>query len=156
MSTSDDEPIDPFEAHFHREPLPGAGIKVIVLCDGQGTRSDEVARSLEDLILARGRDVETVVIPVAGRGFNRALQIGLEGATAPLVLITSARAPWSSGHLDPLLTSIDHCDHAIGRRTSSLVERARATACWLPWRVLFAVPVVDVHSPCRLHRLEKL
>src|SRR5213078_1565937 len=99
----------PFEAHFHRDPLPGAGIRVIVVCHDDGPPADRVARSLEDLIVARGRRVETIVMPVAGRGFNRALELGLEGASEPLVLITSATEPWTAGHLDPLLASIDHC-----------------------------------------------
>src|SRR4051794_19820176 len=121
MSTSDDaEPIDPFEAHFHRDPLPGAGIRVIVLCAGDHARSDEVSRALEELIIARGRTVESIVVPVAGRGYNHALELGLEGASLPLVLVTSAREPWTEGHLDPLLASIDHCDHVIGRRRVSL------------------------------------
>src|SRR4051812_25632058 len=122
MSTSDDQPIDPFEAHFHRDPLPGAGIRVIVVCRDDDARADEVARSLEDLVVARGRRVETVVMPVAGLGFNRALELGLEGASMPLVLITSAVETWTAGHLDPLLTAIDHCDHVIGRRKASLAE----------------------------------
>src|SRR5437763_1070455 len=98
MSTSD-EPIDPFEAHFHREPLPGAGVRVIVLCHGAPARSDEVASGLEGLLAGLGRAVESVIVPVAGKGENRALDDGLAGASLPLVLVTSASEAWAAGHL---------------------------------------------------------
>lgn len=155
MSTSD-EPIDPFEAHFHRDPLPQAGIRVVVLCQDDHDRSAAVAGALESLISARGRGVESVIVPVAGRGTGRALEQALEGAGLPLVLVTTTEEPWTAGHLDPLLESIDRCDHVLGRRQVSLSQRLARWLGRLPWKLLFAVPVADIHSPCRLHRLEKL
>ncbi len=60
MSTSD-EPLDAFDAHFQRDPIPKhSGIRVIVLCQGDPSRSDEVAASLEALIVAQGRNAERV------------------------------------------------------------------------------------------------
>ncbi len=52
-----------------------------------------------------------MIVPVAGRGWNRALEEGLRGTNVPLVLVTTAIEPWTAAHLDPLLKSIDACDH---------------------------------------------
>ena len=61
MSGSDDF-LDPFEAHFRREPLPGAAILVIVLSNGTEARGREVAKSLADLVIAfiEGGQIELV------------------------------------------------------------------------------------------------
>src|SRR4051794_38435578 len=116
MSTSDDEMIDPFEAHFHRDPLPGAAVRVVVLVNGDFGRAEEVARSLVERLISQGRAAESRVVPIAGQGQARALDHGIEGATTPLILVTSAEEPWSAEHLEPLLRAIDHCDHVLGRR----------------------------------------
>src|SRR5262249_17315261 len=78
-------------------------------------------------------------------------------AALPLVLLTTALEPWTAAHLQPLLEAIDLCDHAIGRRIEG--SRWRTFCAWagsIPRRLIFAVPVIDVHSPCQLPRLEKL
>src|SRR5258707_3887609 len=156
MSPSADDFFDPFEAHLRRDPLPGAAVRVIVLAPDDGPAAGRVARSLEELIAQRGRQVDSVVVSGAGRGLNDALALGLEGAVAPLVLVTTAGEPWTAAHLDPLLDAINHCDHVVGRRQDGPTLRLRRWFGRLPWRLVFAVPVHDVHSPCRLHRREKL
>jgi hypothetical protein len=93
---------------------------------------------------------------LGARGAGRALEFGLRDATAPLILVTTSEELWTLAHLDPLLEAIDRCDHVVGRRRLSLIARIRRWVGRLPWRFLFAVPVLDVHSPCRLHRREKL
>ena len=70
--------------------------------------------------------------------------------------MTSADEPWTAEHLEPLLEAIDHCDHVVGRRRAGPLAGCDAGSAGFPWRLIFAVPVDDVHSPCRLHRLEKL
>jgi hypothetical protein len=156
MSTSDDDCLDPFEAHFQRHSLDDAAVRVVVISDGDSVRSALVGSSISDLLLARGRSAEVVVVVVDEGGLAEAVEGGLLGASAPLVLITDAIAPWSSGHLDPLLKAINHCDHVFGRRAIGWRGAVGRWFAGLLWRSVFAVPVADVHSPCQLHRLAKL
>ncbi len=72
------------------------------------------------------------------------------------MIATSALAPWSAGHLDPLLKTIDARDHAIGCRPRSILGRVVRRCAALPYRLLFAVPVADLYSPLRIHRREAL
>ena len=116
----------------------------------------EVAETLVKLLGKLGRKAEAVAVSAESDGWSRAIEKGLEGASQPLILIAASPGPWSEGHLRPLVQSIDTCDHALGRRP--LPPGARL-ARWLAarrWQWLFAVPAVDVHTPCRLHRREKL
>ena len=62
------------------------------------------------------------------------------------MIVTTATAPWSAAHLDPLLKAIDARDHVVGRRPAagrpgSPVAQGPALS------VLFALPVVDLYSP---------
>ena len=52
------------------------------------------------------------------------LRRGLEGASLPLVLVTTADEPWTADHLGPLLEAIDKSDHVIGRRPTACREAA--------------------------------
>ncbi len=155
MTTSDTSD-DPFADHFRRDPLPEAGIRVIFLTDLPAESADAIVAPLVDMIAALGRQVEHRIISIQEAGLGRALERGLQGATLPLVLVTTAEEPWEKRHLQPLLEAIDQCDHVIGCRP----EKSRGN--WAGWlrvlarRLIFAVPLRDVHSPCRLHRLEKL
>ncbi len=151
-----DEWIDPFEEHFRRSPLPGAAVRVVALARGSSAQAEEVAQSLLELLSARGRTAETVVAPVRALGENKALQQAIADTECPLLLVTSAEEPWTTEHLDPLLAAIDHCDIVVGRRKRSILGRLSRWLARIPWKFLFAVPVLDVHSPCRLYRLEKL
>ncbi len=72
------------------------------------------------------------------------------------MLVTTAEEPWTAAHLTPLLEAIDHCDHVIGRRPAGSWARFGRWLASLPRRLVFAVPLRDIHSPCRLHRLDKL
>ena len=58
-------------------------------------------------------------------------------------------------HLAPLLEAIDHADHVVGCRPMSRGDPSRLVGS-LFRRMIFGVPLRDVHSPCRLHRLDKL
>jgi hypothetical protein len=157
MSTSEtDEFEDPFEVQFRRDPLPDAAVRVIVLVRDEPEGAVEVTRTLERLIAERGRAAESVVVAVGSRGAGTALREGLEGATVPLVLVTKAGQPWTAEHLDPLLKAIDKCDHAVGRRPLGDLAALGRWLGWLPWKLIFAVPIRDVHSPYQLHRREKL
>src|SRR5262249_8239002 len=111
---------------------------------------------LIDHLAAMGRAVEHRVVPVDGVDLGVALSSGLEDAHLPLVLVTTAREPWTPAHLEPLLKAIDHSDHVVGRRPARGTEAFRRWLSMLPRRLIFAVPLLDIHSPCRLHRREKL
>jgi hypothetical protein len=80
----------------------------------------------------------------------------MKETTWTLVLVTTSAGDWTASHLDPMLDAIEHADHVVGRRRtgrwSSLVRFCKS----LPWRIRYAVPVSDLDSPCRLHRVEAL
>ncbi len=150
-------PEDPYEAHFHREPMPGAGILVLAFDAGRPDRAEGIAEDLVALIRGRKRPAEWRVLPTsADAGLGPTIDAAVSEASAPLVLITTAIEPWLPGHLDPLLEAIDKCDHVVGRRPASVAGRLARRLDWLRWKTLFAVPLLDVHSPCRLHRREAL
>jgi hypothetical protein len=149
------EDIHPLDAHSKRDPLAGAGARVIVLAGGDPGRAERIGQGLVELFTERGRAAEVAVVEDYD-GRARAIERGLDGDASPLVLVTSAVEPWTGAHLDPLLKAIDHADIVLGRRKLSAPARlARHVRSW-PWRWLFAVPLDDVHSPCRLHRREAL
>ena len=148
--------VDPFEEHFRRTPLPNAAVRVVVMARSTTAQAEEVAQSLLDLLTQRDRKAESVIASARGLGENQALDGAIADSECPLVLITSSEERWTAEHLDPLLKAIDHCDMVIGRRKRSIPGRVVRWFSRMPWKFLFAVPVLDVHSPCRLHRLEKL
>ena len=124
--------------------MPGAAIRVIVLCRGRRRpRSDEVAASLVDLLAERGRAVESVVVPVSGTGLEPGPgRRACAGRRVPLVLVTTAREPWTGRPSRPLA----HGDRPLRPRrrpTPGLAPRARVRvgSASLPWRPVFAVPV---------------
>ena len=142
----------PYEAHFRREPCSKEGVHVRVVSVDAPARADAIASGLVELLRARGRKADAEVI-LADKWFGLphadALRVETEHG---LVLVTSATAPWTDGHLDPLLKAIDHCDHVFGCRRLPLMGRLMRRLARLPWKFFFAVPIADVHSPCRLHR----
>jgi hypothetical protein len=97
-----------------------------------------------------------VVVRPDVHGWNRALEHGLLGGDEPILIVTTAVAPWSVAHLDPLLKAIDSRDHAIGRRPASFMGKVGRWFATLPYRFLFAVPATDIYSPLRMHRREAL
>lgn len=154
---TDEPPLDEYDAHFRREPRAGAAIRVLALDSGRPERAGAIAEGLAGLIRGRGREASWEVLPSrADAGLGPTIDGAVAEAEEPLVLLTTAVEPWSAGHLEPLLGAIDRADHVVGRRPASIPGRLARRLDWLRWRALFAVPVVDVHSPCRLHRREAL
>jgi hypothetical protein len=148
---------DPFVEHQRRDPLPNAGIRVIILTDLPAETAAVVMESLADLITASGRPVERRIVPVnREHGTGQALKRGMLGAHLPLVLVTTASEPWTNAHLKPLLQAIEGCDHVIGCRPQSRHAAWTDPVGALARRLVFALPLRDVNSPCRLHRLDKL
>ena len=146
---------DPFAEHVRRDPLPDAGIRIILLTHFPVESAERIIASLADLVVATGRSVERSIVTVGEDGLGRALERGLVGATLPLVLVTTAEEPWTNDHLKPLLEAINQCDHVIGCRPAR-VGRWSGLLGRMVRRLIFAVPLRDIHSPCRLHRLDKL
>src|SRR5918997_4420209 len=94
-----EEFFDPYEAHFHRDPLPGAAVRVVAIAEGDAGRARAAAQALVDLLARRGRAAESVVVEADASGWSRALETGLQGSTCPLAIVTSAVEPPSDGHL---------------------------------------------------------
>jgi hypothetical protein len=154
MTTSDAND-DPYERHFQRDPLPQAGIRIIQVVDSPGDAASAVVAPLIELVRELGRPVECHVVPMDG-DLSEVLGRGLAGASLPLVLVTTALRPWNKAHLTPLLEAIDRCDHVIGRRPAGTWGSCIGWLASLPRRIVFALPIFDVNSPCQMHRLERL
>jgi hypothetical protein len=150
-----EEPIDPFEAHTKREPLRSAGARVLALSSGDPIGAQKAAESVVRILSGFGRQAEIRVVEVDGN-WASAIEQGLDGTKHPLVFITTAKDAWTRAHVEPLLKSIDKCDHVVGLRPTSILGRIGRRLGAFGRRGIFGVPVRDVHSPCRLHRLEKL
>lgn len=148
---------DPFEAHFHRDPMRRSGVRVVLLDEDGTAPNDSPPSELAALLRKLGRSCDVVVERTRDEGgYGRALECAIRNAPHALVLVTTARQGWTEAHLTPLLDAIDRADHVLGRRPRTGRERAARAAWGLLWRLLFALPVKDVQSPCRLHRLDKL
>jgi hypothetical protein len=152
-----DDYDDPYEAHFRRVPLPSAAVDVLVLRVDSAAAAQAVADGLVGLLGGKNRRAAARVVPVDGAtGRGPALEAAVGEGTAPLVLVTTATQPWTDAHLAPLLKAIDAADHVVGLRERAPAGRVARWLGRLPWRVLFRVPLHDIHSPCRLHRREAL
>ncbi len=154
--TLDDD--HPYAVHMRRDPLPGAGMEIFFLAGPTVDSADPIVGPIVAWFQSAGRPVAIRTIAADGRRtrLNEAIRSALDGCLHPLVLITAAVEPWSPAHLVPLLEAIDRGDHAIGRRPAGTWRRATRWLGCLVRRLIFAVPIRDVHSPCQLHRTEKL
>jgi hypothetical protein len=153
---AEDDWIHPLDAAARREPLARGGVRVIVMATADTPDPDAIGQGLLDLLARRKREADAFVVRADAVGWARALEQGLADGMHPIVLVTSAAAPWTAGHLDPLLSAIDARDHVVGRRPLSLGGRLRRWLATRPWRLLFALPVADVYSPCLMHRRSAL
>ena len=147
-------PDDPFTLAARRPSVAQAGVDVRVLDSGDAPRAESIGKSLVQMIRARQRPAEYQVIPVPpGAAVGPALEASFVSAQNDLILVTSAIRPWTAAHLDPLLAAIETADHAIGCRPAVGVNaRIRRRLGWSVRALLYAVPILDLHSPCRLHR----
>jgi hypothetical protein len=150
-----DDDLDPYELHFQREPRRDAGVFVIALRSPDGRGGEPVAESVRARVRSAGRAVESVVIEM-GETTTGVLERAVNATAMPLVVITSAAAPWTDAHLKPLLGAIDKADHVVGCRPLAPGGRLRRWLANRPARWVFGVPAADIHSPCRIHRAEAL
>ena len=151
-----DDWIHPLDALARRDPLTGQAVRVVVLYRDDAALAQLVGRGLSQLLKHRGRKSEVVVASVDPGGWSEALRVAAEEASQPILLVTTAAQVWSLAHLDPLLEAIDTKDHVFGRRAESLAGRLKRWWKTLPWQLVFASPVLDIHSPCQVHRLTAL
>jgi hypothetical protein len=154
-----DPPLDddPFEAALRREPRTGAGVEVLVFDAGDPRRAESIGLGLSGLCKGRGRAARFRVLPSrTDDGLGATLERAAAEAEHPLLIVTSAVANWTPAHLDPLLAAIDQSDHAVGRRPATGLATIRRRLAALVNSSLYAIPVLDVHSPCRIHRREAL
>ena len=149
---------DPFLAFQKRGPLPKlAAARVIALADrASAEKVFSSAEALGKLLANRKRPVELVAATFDDDGRAATLERCLQGGNEPMIIVTTAIEPWSAGQLDAMLEAIDRCDHVIGIRKIGPFARVVRFLKLLAWRIVFACPWRDVHSPCRLHRREKL
>src|SRR5262249_21678117 len=129
---------------------------IILLTKSTAELATPLIAPLVERIRELGRAVEDRVVPVDDLGLAESLGRGLEDASLPLVLITTAAEIQTENHLQPLLNAIDKSDHVVGRRPESTRFSFPSFIAKLFRRLVFALPLDDVHSPLRLHRLEKL
>jgi hypothetical protein len=148
--------VHPLDAMSQRDLLPRAAVRVIVMATEDAERATSIGAGLVSLLTQRGRNATSVVVRADVHGWNRALEGGLSEGDEPLVIVTSATEPWTSGHLDPLLNAVDGRDHVVGRRPRSTLGAIARRLGAIPYRVLFAVPISDLFSPVRIHRREAL
>ncbi len=148
--------VHPLDAMNRRDPLPGASVRVILMATEDAERAAGIGESLVRLLGQRGRKASTIVVRPDVHGWNRALEQGLGESDEPVVIVTSATAPWTAAHLDPLLQAIDGRDHVIGRRPSTRLGTLLRRLRMLPYRVFFSLQVSDMFSPARIHRREAL
>jgi hypothetical protein len=154
--TVDDD--DPYLAHFHRDPLPDAGVLLVLLSEQAAESTSSLLAQAVAWIEAAKRPVEVRVAALDSRSerLGEVLARALEGTSQPLVLVTTALEAPTGAHLEPLFKSIDLCDHVTGRRPASTVGRILRAIGSLPRRLVFAVPILDVDSPLSLHRIQAL
>ncbi len=152
------DPLDPFAVHFHREPLEGAGVALILLAVPAEEPDESALAPCAGWLREQGRRVETLVVIVDrdDPGLNDRIGEALASVDQPIVAILSAAEAPSPALLKPLLKAINQADHVIGKRPAGPLVEALRWLVRIPRRLVFAVPVLDVNSPCRLHRLEKL
>src|SRR4051794_28665740 len=114
MSTDESlDEHDPFFAHFHREPLPGAGVRIILITEQPEESARLIVASVASALESAGRPVESRIITFDRdkMRLGQALEVAVADRVPPLVLVTTAIEPWSPAHLNPLLAAIDECDH---------------------------------------------
>ncbi|GIW86946.1 MAG: hypothetical protein KatS3mg108_1270 [Isosphaeraceae bacterium] len=149
--------FDPLGDALRRESRRGAAIEVLVRDFGDPDRVQSIGSGLVELARAAGHQASwrTVAVEVhASEG--QALQHAIAAASAPLVLYTTAVEPWTAAHLRPLLDAIERADHVLGRRPLRGPMLWQARFRKLIRSILFATPILDPHTPCRLHRREAI
>lgn len=158
IETEPFDPLDPFAVHFHRETMEGEGVALILLTDAVEGLGESALTPCVDWLKNQKRAVDTRVIAIhsAAPGLGDRIGEALAVVDQPIVAILSGAEPPTPEHLQPLLKAINQADHVVGRRPVGPLAAVGRWLARISRRLVFGVPVLDVHSPCRMHRLEKL
>lgn len=158
MEVLDPYDNDPLLAFQKRDPIAeNASVSVFALAErGSEERVFQAAEALKGLLIERNRSARILPATVDQDGWGSAVERCLQDVKEPVVIISTATEAWTAGQLDPLLKAISRADHVVGSRRSSFWSRLIRSWKSRTWRIIFAAPWKDVHSPCRIHRREKL
>jgi hypothetical protein len=153
------DPDDPFSVHFHRDPLGCVGVSLVVL--GDGPTVAEAAAAWEesvDWLRGEGRQVDLIFMAVdrAAPRLGESIQVAADGALRPIIAIAAASTPPPREAWEPLLKALDQADHVWMRRPTGLPLAAWWWLARALRRLVLGVPLMDVHAPLSLHRVEKL
>ena len=153
--TTSEEFDDPFLRHFQRDPLPDAGIRIILLTDLPADRAETIIAPLADHLRAMERVVETRIV-----SRSKTVSAPPWPAAWPATIADGAGHD-GRGSRRPRLTSIRSWRRSTTAITSSAGGRPGAGSAasdgWRRGRGAWCSPSPrDIHSPCRLHRLDKL
>jgi len=152
------EEIDAWTARFARAPVGQVPIDLLCLTE-QGAASVAESSSAVDTIRRKGRLGK--VIPVCpdpdAPSWGDALTQALGQVSAPLVIISEARAEWNRDILERLLKTIDMCDMALGARPCpSRAARIARTVASMGRGLFWGAGVYDPLTPYKLARTEIL
>ena len=68
--TTSEEFDDPFLRHYQRDPLPDAGIRIILLTDLPPDRAEAVVAPLAECLVSMGRAAETRIVAIEEEGIT--------------------------------------------------------------------------------------
>lgn len=152
------EEIDAWTARFARAPVGQVPIDLLCLTDSGSTGVVESA-SVADTVRRKGRLGK--IIPVCpgseSPSWGVAITQALAEVSAPLVIISEARAEWNRDILERLLKTIDMCDLALGARPCpSRAARIARTVASMARGFFWGAGVYDPLTPYKLARTEIL
>jgi len=152
------EEVDAWTARFARTPVGQVPIDLICLADRQDPGIAENSSAV-DTLRRKGRLGK--VIPVCpdpeSPCWGEALTRALAQASAPVVVISDARAEWNRDILERLLKTIDMCDLALGARPcASKATRIARTVASMGRGLFWGAGVLDPLTPYKLARTDTL
>ena len=148
---------DPFLAASRRTSVATAGVDIFVFDAGNPERAELVGAGLVSTLRELGRKSELHMLPSwSPEGMGPTLESAIRVTSQDLILVTTAILPWNREHLQPLLEVIEAADHAVGCRPATWPERLKRYLGRSIRSTLYGVPVLDLHSPCTIHRRSSL
>ncbi|MBI1322050.1 hypothetical protein GC170_02525 [bacterium] len=152
------EEVDAWTARFARVPVGQVPIDVLCLTE-PGSAGIVESASVIETVRRKGRLGK--IIPVfpdsESPSWGDAITLALAEVSAPLVVISEARAEWNRDILERLLKTIDMCDVALGARPCpSRAARIARTLASMGRGLFWGAGVYDPLTPYKLARTEIL